>query len=195
MKYPFLFSLASLESPSSPASGETVVKMLHVNPPEVLKIWQAAAAEYKEAHPAGKVQFDYLDHEEFKANLRMLLQSSDRPSVFHSWGGGGMLEQIQAGVCQDMTLRANSLASPYFTPSNFTSPYRPLSTWAIARNLHKPLSGGPPMMQWQSGPQLSALIILPSRDQAGSSAARATVCIIPTATAIMVRIIFMASFV
>jgi raffinose/stachyose/melibiose transport system substrate-binding protein len=104
MKYPFRFSLASLEPPFSPASGETVVKILHVNPvPEVLKIWQAATTEYKEAHPAGKVQFDYLDHEEFKANLPMLLQSSDRPSVFHSWDGGVMLEQIQAGVCQDIT--------------------------------------------------------------------------------------------
>jgi ABC-type glycerol-3-phosphate transport system substrate-binding protein len=67
------------------------------------EIWQAAATEYKKAHPATKVRFDYLDHEAFKANLPMLLQSSDRPNVFHSWGGGVMLEQIQAGVCQDIT--------------------------------------------------------------------------------------------
>jgi len=55
------------------------------------------------AHPRVKIQFDYLDQEEFKANLPTLLQSSDRPSVFHSWGGGVMLEQIQAGFCQDIT--------------------------------------------------------------------------------------------
>src|SRR5262245_16772559 len=104
MKYPFLFSMASLESPSSPPMGETVVKILHVNPvSEVLEIWQSAAAGYERAHPRVKIQFDYLDHEEFKANLAMLLQSSDCPSVFHSWGGGVMLEQIQAGVCQDIT--------------------------------------------------------------------------------------------
>jgi raffinose/stachyose/melibiose transport system substrate-binding protein len=104
MKCPFLFSLASLESPSSLPMGETVVKILHVNPvSRVLEIWQSAAAEYERAHPRVKIQFDYLDHEEFKANLPMLLQSSDCPSVFHSWGGGVMLEQIQAGVCQDIT--------------------------------------------------------------------------------------------
>ena len=51
------------------------------------------------------------------------------------------------------------------------------------------------MMHGQSTPQLSAVIILPSRDQAGSSAARATACITPTATAKIVRIIFMALFV
>ena len=93
MKYPFLFSLASLESPSSLPMGETVVKILHVNPvSEVVEIWQSAAAEYERAHPGAKIQFDYLDHEEFNAKLPMLIQSSDCPSVFHSWGGGVMLE-------------------------------------------------------------------------------------------------------
>ncbi len=104
MKYSFLFSLASFESPSCPDSTETVIKILHVNPvPEILEIWQAAAGEFGKAPPQVKVQFDYLDHELFKAKLPTLLQSKDRPSVFHSWGGGVMLEQIRAGVCQDIT--------------------------------------------------------------------------------------------
>jgi raffinose/stachyose/melibiose transport system substrate-binding protein len=104
MKYPLPFSLASLESPSGSASVETVVKILHPNAiSELLEIWQAAAVEYEEAHPAVKVRFDYLENEEFKAKLPMLLQSSDRPSAFHSWGGGVVLEHIRAGVCQDIT--------------------------------------------------------------------------------------------
>jgi len=104
MKYSFLFSLASFESPSCPESTETVIKILHVNPvPEVLDIWQAAAGEFGRTHPQVRVQFDYLDHELFKAKLPTLLQSKDRPSVFHSWGGGVMLEQIRAGVCKDIT--------------------------------------------------------------------------------------------
>jgi len=61
MKYPFLFSLASLESPSWPASVETVVKILHICPvPEVLEIWQSAALAYEKANPAVKIEFDYL---------------------------------------------------------------------------------------------------------------------------------------
>jgi raffinose/stachyose/melibiose transport system substrate-binding protein len=104
MKYPLLFSLASLESPSSSVSAETVIKVLHVNPvPEAVEIWQAAAVEFEKVHPQVKIQFDYLDHELFKAKLPALLQSKDQPSVFHSWGGGVMLEQIQAGFCQDIT--------------------------------------------------------------------------------------------
>ena len=104
MKYPFLFSLASLESPSWSGSAETVVKILHIYPvPKVLEIWQSAALEYEKANPTVKIEFDYLENEEFKAKLSTLLQSNDRPSLFHSWGGGVMREQIQAGVCQDIT--------------------------------------------------------------------------------------------
>jgi raffinose/stachyose/melibiose transport system substrate-binding protein len=85
MKHPFLFSLASLESPSRSDSADVVVKILHIYPvPKVLEIWQSAALEYEKAYPA-------------------VLQSNERPSLFHSWGGGVMWEQIQAGVCQDIT--------------------------------------------------------------------------------------------
>jgi ABC-type glycerol-3-phosphate transport system substrate-binding protein len=59
MKYPFLFSLASLESASWSGSAETVVKILHIYPvPRVLEIWQSAALEYEKANPAVKIEFD-----------------------------------------------------------------------------------------------------------------------------------------
>jgi raffinose/stachyose/melibiose transport system substrate-binding protein len=104
MKYPFLLSMASLESPSWSGSAETIVKILHIYPvPRVLEIWQSAALTYKKANPAVKIEFDYLENEEFKAKLPTLLRSDDRPSLFHSWGGGVMREQVQAGVCQDIT--------------------------------------------------------------------------------------------
>jgi len=111
MKYSFLLFLAPLDSLSGSKSAETVIKILHVNPvSEVLEIWQAAAGEFGRVHPQVKVQFDYFDHELFKAKLPTLLQSKDCPSVFHSWGGGVMLEQIRAGVCQDIT---NAIAGDF----------------------------------------------------------------------------------
>jgi raffinose/stachyose/melibiose transport system substrate-binding protein len=104
MKFIRLLSLAVLGSLSWSASAETVVKLLHLEKvPKVLAIWQEAAQEYEKAHPGVKIQFDYLENEAFKAKLPTLLQSKDRPSVFHSWGGGVMYEQIGAGVCQDIT--------------------------------------------------------------------------------------------
>jgi hypothetical protein len=61
MKCPFLFSPASIESPSWPGSAETIVKILHIYPvPKVLEIWQSAALAYEKANPAVKIEFDYL---------------------------------------------------------------------------------------------------------------------------------------
>lgn len=86
------------------ASAETVIKVLHIQKlPKVLEIWKEAAQEFEMVHPGVKVQFDYLENETFKAKLPTLLQSKDRPSVFQSWGGGVMYEQINAGVCQGIT--------------------------------------------------------------------------------------------
>jgi raffinose/stachyose/melibiose transport system substrate-binding protein len=104
MKFIRLLSLAVLGTLSWSASAETVVKILHIQKlPKILAIWQEAAQQYEKAHPGVKIQFDYLENEAFKAKLPTLLQSKDRPSAFHSWGGGVMYEQINAGVCQDIT--------------------------------------------------------------------------------------------
>jgi raffinose/stachyose/melibiose transport system substrate-binding protein len=104
MKFIRILSFALLGSLPWSASAETVVKILHIQKvPKVLAIWQEAAEQYEKAHPGVKIQSDYLENEAFKAKLPTLLQSKDRPSVFHSWGGGVMYEQIKAGVCQDIT--------------------------------------------------------------------------------------------
>jgi raffinose/stachyose/melibiose transport system substrate-binding protein len=104
MKLRYLLSFTLLGLLSLSASAETTVKILHLQKnPKIVAIWKAAAQEYEKAHPGVKIQFDYLENEAFKAKLPTLLQSKDRPSMFHSWGGGVMIEQINAGVCQDIT--------------------------------------------------------------------------------------------
>jgi raffinose/stachyose/melibiose transport system substrate-binding protein len=86
------------------APAQTVIKVLHIQPLQGIRdIWRSAADEFEKSHPGVKVQFDYLENEAFKAKLPTLLQTKDKPSVFHSWGGGVMKEQVQSGVCQDIT--------------------------------------------------------------------------------------------
>jgi len=104
MKFKALLSCALLGSLPWSASAEAVIKILHLQKlPKVIAIWQEAAQEFEKSNPGVKVEFDYLENEAFKAKLPTLLQSKDRPSMFHSWGGGVMIEQIKAGVCQDIT--------------------------------------------------------------------------------------------
>ena len=45
-----------------------------------------------------KIELPFLENEAFKAKLTTLLQSSDAPDIFHSWGGGVFYEQAKAGV-------------------------------------------------------------------------------------------------
>jgi raffinose/stachyose/melibiose transport system substrate-binding protein len=88
----------------SSARAETVVRILHLQTnPKILAIWQEAAQKYQSANPGVKIEFNYLENEAFKAKLPTLLQSKDRPSAFHSWGGGVMREQVSAGICKDIT--------------------------------------------------------------------------------------------
>ena len=119
MKFTLSLVCALLGLLSSSGRAETVVRILHLQTnPKILNIWQEAAKQYESANPGVKVQFNYLENEAFKAKLPTLLQSKDRPSAFHSWGGGVMFEQINAGVCQYITrslrpgLRTDTSALP-----------------------------------------------------------------------------------
>jgi raffinose/stachyose/melibiose transport system substrate-binding protein len=104
MKFKSLLSCVLLGSLPWSVSAESVIKVLHLQKlPQVVAIWKEAAQEFEKSHPGTKVEFDYLENEAFKAKLPTLLQSKDRPSLFHSWGGGVMIEQIKAGVCEDIT--------------------------------------------------------------------------------------------
>ena len=99
---PLLCTLLGLLSSSVRA--ETVVRILHIQSvPKIVAIWEEAAKKYESANPGVDVQFNYLENEAFKAKLPTLLQSKDRPSAFHSWGGGVMYEQVAAGICKDIT--------------------------------------------------------------------------------------------
>ena len=122
----FCACFASLLS-STPAA--TVIKILHINPQaKVRVIWQESAQGFESAHPGVKVEFDYLENEAFKAKLPTLLQSKDRPSIFHSWGGGVMVEQIGSGICQNITVPATDLA--YYEEA--TSKWRIEPIWYTA---------------------------------------------------------------
>jgi raffinose/stachyose/melibiose transport system substrate-binding protein len=104
MKFQAVLAPALCGLLSVSASAETTIKILHLQKlPKALEIWQEAAQTFEKDHPGVKVEFDYLENEAFKAKLPTLLQSKDRPSLFHSWGGGVMIEQISAGVVEDVT--------------------------------------------------------------------------------------------
>ena len=101
-KIPFI--AFALLSPLLSLRADTTIKWLHIqNLQPIRDIWAEAAKKFESSHPGVKVEFNYLENEAFKAKLPTLLQSKDKPSFFHSWGGGVMKEQVESGVCQDIT--------------------------------------------------------------------------------------------
>jgi len=83
----------------APAQAQTVVKYLNIaSIPEEVALMTEAVKEYEALNPGVKVELPFLENEAFKAKLTTLLQSSDAPDVFHSWGGGVFYEQAAAGV-------------------------------------------------------------------------------------------------
>ncbi|SMF09641.1 raffinose/stachyose/melibiose transport system substrate-binding protein [Xaviernesmea oryzae] len=86
------------------ASADAVVKWLHLElNPEYVKVWRGIADKYQAEHPGVKIEMQFLENEAFKAKLPTLLQSSDAPDFFYSWGGGVLKQQQATGALKDIT--------------------------------------------------------------------------------------------
>ena len=100
--------LAMLSGATS-AAADTVVKWLHLETdPNYVAVWRKIADQYEAQHPGVKIQMQFLANEAFKAKLPTLLQSSDAPDFFFSWGGGVLKQQEQTGTLMDLTAAMNA---------------------------------------------------------------------------------------
>jgi raffinose/stachyose/melibiose transport system substrate-binding protein len=50
-----------------------------------------------------EIQITVLENEAFKTKLTTVLQSGEVPDIFQSWGQGGMIEQVNAGLLKDIS--------------------------------------------------------------------------------------------
>jgi raffinose/stachyose/melibiose transport system substrate-binding protein len=92
------------------ASGESVeIDWWHIqnNDPGTAD-WQAMADAYTAEHPNVKINITVMENEAFKAAIQTNIQSGDVPDLFQSWGGGGLRDQVAAGVVRDVTDEASS---------------------------------------------------------------------------------------
>jgi raffinose/stachyose/melibiose transport system substrate-binding protein len=97
---------APSEAAASPSEAAQMVEIdwYHIQNNDPGKsLWQTLADEYMAAHPNVKVNITVLENEAFKTKLTTLLQAGTPPDLFQSWGGGGLREQVQAGLVKDIT--------------------------------------------------------------------------------------------
>lgn len=100
------------------AQAKTVIRIVHVETnPQEITLWNKIAADYEKLHPDVTVQFQYLENEAYKAKLPTMLQSSDRPAIIYSWGGGVMRAQIDAGYIRPVGPAALAVI-PHMIPAD-----------------------------------------------------------------------------
>lgn len=86
------------------AAADTTVKLLRVEISDAEKqYYDNIIAEYEANNPGVDVVFEYISNEAYKTRLPTLLQSSQRPDIFYSWGGEGLRNQMEAGFVRDLT--------------------------------------------------------------------------------------------
>jgi raffinose/stachyose/melibiose transport system substrate-binding protein len=66
-------------------------------------LWQSIADEYAAAHPGVTFDITILENDTFKPKLTTEVQGGSVPDLFQSWGGGGLREQVEAGLVKDIT--------------------------------------------------------------------------------------------
>ena len=97
---------ASVESvaPSEAAGEPVTITWYHIqNNDPGLSLWKKLADEYTAAHPNVTIDIQVLENEAFKTKLTTLLQQGDVPDLFQTWGGGGLRQQVEAGLVKDIT--------------------------------------------------------------------------------------------
>jgi raffinose/stachyose/melibiose transport system substrate-binding protein len=61
------------------------------------------AKEFEAAHPNVKIKQTPLQNDAFKAKLNTVNQAGNPPDIFHTWGGGVLGQQAQAGLVKDVS--------------------------------------------------------------------------------------------
>ncbi len=87
------------------ASGKKVtIRWWHITTATDQKaVWQKLANDYMAAHPNVNIEITVLENEAFKTKMTTVMQASDPPDVFQSWGGGVQNQYAQAGLIKDIT--------------------------------------------------------------------------------------------
>jgi raffinose/stachyose/melibiose transport system substrate-binding protein len=91
-------------SSSASSNGKVTVEWWHIQTQEPGKsLWANAAKAYMAAHPNVTIKPVVLENEAFKSKMTALTASGKLPDIYHTWGGGVLKQQIDAGLVKDLT--------------------------------------------------------------------------------------------
>ncbi|MER6571098.1 extracellular solute-binding protein [Streptomyces sp. NPDC001093] len=99
------------DSDGGSSSGTTTIEWWNISTTEPTKtVWAGLAKKYEARNPKVKLKIVQLENDAYKSKMTALTASGKLPDIFHTWGGGVLQQQVDAGLVEDLTDRSKPWA-------------------------------------------------------------------------------------
>lgn len=86
------------------SGGTTTIEWWNISTTSPTKgVWAALAKKFEAQNPKVKVKIVQLENDAYKSKMTALTASGKLPDIFHTWGGGVLQQQVDAGLVMDLT--------------------------------------------------------------------------------------------
>jgi raffinose/stachyose/melibiose transport system substrate-binding protein len=93
------------------SSGTTTIEWWNISTTQPTKnVWAGLAKKFEAENPKVKVKIVQLENDAYKSKMTALTASGKLPDIFHTWGGGVLQQQVDAGLVEDLTDRTKPWA-------------------------------------------------------------------------------------
>ncbi|MER6183347.1 extracellular solute-binding protein [Streptomyces sp. NPDC001652] len=93
------------------SDGTTTIEWWNISTTEPSKsVWAALAKKFEAQNPKVKLKIVQLENDAYKSKMTALIASGKLPDIFHTWGGGVLKQQVDAGLVEDLTDRTKPWA-------------------------------------------------------------------------------------
>ncbi|MCZ0990291.1 extracellular solute-binding protein [Streptomyces diastatochromogenes] len=92
------------DSDGGSSSGTTTIEWWNISTTEPTKtVWAGLAKKFEAQNPKVKVKIVQLENDAYKSKMTALTASGKLPDIFHTWGGGVLKQQVDAGLVEDLS--------------------------------------------------------------------------------------------
>ncbi|CAM5229046.1 sugar ABC transporter substrate-binding protein [Streptomyces spiroverticillatus] len=107
-----LSACADSGSATTDSQGRTVVELWNIQTTEPSKtVWPERVKAFEAQNPKVHIKLVTLENDAYKAKMTALTSSGKLPDIYHTWGGGVLQQQIDAGLVEDLTDTVKPMAS------------------------------------------------------------------------------------
>ncbi|MFI0808514.1 extracellular solute-binding protein [Streptomyces echinatus] len=86
------------------SSGTTTIEWWNISTTEPTRtVWAGLARKFEAQNPKVKIKIVQLENDAYKSKMTALTASGKLPDIFHTWGGGVLKQQVDAGLVEDLT--------------------------------------------------------------------------------------------